>query len=387
MNNTWWVNANQLDSDQKKVIGAPLKESQLVLGPPGSGKSNLLLLRADYLERAGFPNTEIIVFTSQLQDFMRSGSENYSFDSGKIRTSRAWSLRLLREYDIYPDLPEGFEESREELCKLIDSLISERRLSNLYEYILLDEVQDYLPEEIESFLKLARYLIAVGDINQKIYGGSDGLSYLESKVESKYYLKHHYRNGLNICRLADGIAKSTDDYTLMADTSNYNEEEAPSSVSINTINDKDELINLLMQRLDVELKAYPNEFIGILTPRNEELEIISEAIKQTDFYKEGKVNLRDSGNPIDENSPIIVSSTHSAKGLEFRVLHLCYLEKVKRFPKQRNICYTSVTRAKTALYIYHIDGLPGYFDQAFANMNPPKAVPSIDDLFSKEDKK
>ena len=43
-------------------------------------------------------------------------------------------------------------------------------------------------------------------------------------------LAENYRNGIQICRLADGIAKSSPEYHPMVDTSNYNEVLLPSSV-------------------------------------------------------------------------------------------------------------------------------------------------------------
>jgi superfamily I DNA/RNA helicase len=139
-----------------------------------------------------------------------------------------------------------------------------------------------------------------------------------------------------------------------------------------------------LSKIDLQLKAYPSEFIGILTPRKDELRRISELLRGTSFYKQGKIQMReDIAGEIDYERPIVVSTIHSAKGLEFRALHLCYLEYVKKFPKQRNTCFTGVTRAKTALYIYHIDGLPGYFEQAYASLKRPPSLPVVEDLFKK----
>jgi superfamily I DNA/RNA helicase len=356
------------------------------LGPPGSGKSNLLLLRADWIQKAGHPNSEILVFTKQLQDFMRAGVGNYTFSPSKIKTSRIWAIDLLRERDALPTLEEDFHKSRIQLCQAMTKIINEKHLSDLFEYILLDEVQDYWPDEIESFLALSKHIFAVGDINQKIYDGSDGLSYLKKKVDNVFKLRHHYRNGLNICRLADGIAKQTKDYVPLADTSNYNEKIAPSSVDSLKCKNVEELFDALHKGIALQLKAYPDEFIGILTPRKEELRAISNFMKSTIYYQQGKVQLpEETTNVIDSTRPIIVSTMHSAKGLEFRALHICFLENVKKFAKNRNICFTGVTRGKTALYIYHIDSLPGYFEQSLANLKRPPELPTVDDLFVKED--
>ncbi len=53
MEETWWVEEGQLDDDQRKVAELKSKGSYLIKGPPGSGKTNLLLLRAKYLTLGG----------------------------------------------------------------------------------------------------------------------------------------------------------------------------------------------------------------------------------------------------------------------------------------------------------------------------------------------
>jgi len=385
MDGTWWVDPKQLDEDQIKVIDAPLDESHLVLGPPGSGKSNLLLLRANYIELAGHPDLKIIIFTRELRDFMRSGSDHYSFHHSKIQTSRSWAYELLREHDITPDLPEDFDTSRRLLCQELKSLLRDKRLGKIYPYILLDEVQDYLPEEIDIFLALSHHLIAVGDDKQKIYSGSEGLSHLKKHIGKVYYLQHHYRNGLKICHLADGIAEHTEDYISMASTSNYNETAMPSSVEVYKFNNHDDLLSMLLDNIELQMKAYPNEYIGVLTPRHRELKKLSDFLRDTKLYKDGKIRFQDdSYSGIYEDYPIIVSTIHNAKGLEFRALNLCYLERV--FMKKRNMCFTGVTRAKTSLRVYHIGNLPSYFEEAYAVLNGPLSLPSVEDCFHKEER-
>lgn len=53
---TWWLDITDLDDDQKSVIELPPTGNHLIIGPPGSGKTNLLLIRAEYLIRTGLPN-------------------------------------------------------------------------------------------------------------------------------------------------------------------------------------------------------------------------------------------------------------------------------------------------------------------------------------------
>ena len=67
MNDTWWIKEEQLDEDQKVFAGLGPTGNHLITGPPGCGKTNLLLLRAKYMYRAGQTNILVIVFTKTLK--------------------------------------------------------------------------------------------------------------------------------------------------------------------------------------------------------------------------------------------------------------------------------------------------------------------------------
>jgi hypothetical protein len=45
MESSWWTDPKELDNDQKKVVALSTAEDHVVVGPPGCGKTNLLLLR------------------------------------------------------------------------------------------------------------------------------------------------------------------------------------------------------------------------------------------------------------------------------------------------------------------------------------------------------
>src|SRR5579883_2748838 len=79
MKRTWWVDINELDEDQKRVIALPGDGDYLLLGPAGSGKTNLLLLRGKYLYKRGEKNILVVVFTRTLQEFIVGGSREYEF--------------------------------------------------------------------------------------------------------------------------------------------------------------------------------------------------------------------------------------------------------------------------------------------------------------------
>lgn len=267
MNETWWVKAEELDDEQKKVISLPMDGNYLVTGPPGSGKTNILLLRAKYLAMSGYPNILVLVFGRTLREFVATGASEYKFSRSKIMTSRRWMLNFLGGRDIRLKLSDKFEESRKQLVSAMQELVEERNLSDIYEGILLDEAQDYLPEEIRLFDRLSKRFFAVADSRQKIYTGADPVAVLKEIADETCELRHHYRNGINICRLADGIAKESDGYEPLAVTSNYDESAMPSSVEVVKCADLREQAVTIIKKINSQLKAYPGEYIGIICPR------------------------------------------------------------------------------------------------------------------------
>ncbi len=74
-------------------------------------------------------------------------------------------------------------------------------------------------------------------------------------------------------------------------------------------------------------------------------------------------------------------SAFSVKGLEFRAMHMFEWHKRKNLPHNRRLSYMTATRAKTSLSVYYHGDLYEYFDQAISNLNPPKSLPTMGDLF------
>lgn len=382
MNEQWWVRLDQLDDDQRDVMSLPLEGNFLVLGPPGSGKTNLLLLRANYLVRAKRPNILLLVFNRNLQEFVAKGGGQYSFPTSKISTCKKWQESFLWEHGVTPVKCDSFEQQRQSLIKQVEEVVSSGNLRNLYDVILLDEAQDYSPSEIKVFFHLAKNVFAVGDSRQKIYSGMDGIGFLKKQVDRVCRLKFHYRNGAKICRVADEIARYIDGYEPMMPTCNYDEDARPSSVRHLQCRNLTSQAEIILSSLRLQLAAYPEELLGVVCPRNEDLETIWRWLDQSELSpllvlqssREGYV-------PFSPDRRVCLCTVHSAKGLEFRALHIASAENIGIFKHQRNVAYMAVTRAKTSLSVYSSSELPGFLEAALASVDTPPSLPSLEDAF------
>lgn len=382
MDDTWWVRQNQLDEDQKNVFTLSIHEDYLVTGPPGSGKTNLLLLRAKQLIGSNYPNVVVVVHTRALQEFIRSGAQNYGIHYSKISTFRKLGIDLLYQLGASINLPSDFDRSRQLLAEALLSQIKSENLKKAYSCVLVDEAQDFIPEEMEVLRKLGNRFFAVADSRQKIYAGQDPIAQLEEHA-SCVNLRYHYRNGHKICIVADGLSKHPTKEHTLSETSKYNEQGLVSSVEVIPSDSLSHQCSELLYRLDTQLKAYPQQMIGVVCPRGEDISEVIKILKQSSVAvaRHLIIQTADEGYlQFDPDKFICASKLHSAKGLEFRAFHILAAEGLKKFQLQRQLAFMGVTRAKTSLSIYHSNDLPGYFEEALSKLEPPRPPLGLEDL-------
>lgn len=382
MKNNWWVGPKQLNSEQKAVVSLPLDGNHLILGPPGCGKTNLILLRANYLTLSGLADVKILVFTRTLQEFIRTGSPQYAFPASNVLTSVKWKQQLLKEYSYDYRITGSFPQLRRFLTEQVAKLLETEGLENLYDCILLDEAQDYSAEELRLFAVLGKRLFAVADPQQRIYPGDDPIQTLRGLTDQQHTLKYHYRCGLELCKVADAIRRGSRSYVRLEPTMQYDEKGHPSSVKpvrCATIDDAGELI---LKSLRNQLKAYPEELIGVIAPRKEEMLRLGEIIRDSPFAAESTVQTDDDHVSFTPDTRVTICTLHAAKGLEFRCLHVLGCEHFAKFrDRQKRMAYTGVTRAKTSVFLYSVDPLPTFLEQALNAVRPLPDLPSLEDAF------
>ncbi len=205
MNSTWWVNPGDLDKQQKAVVELGDQGNYFIEGPPGSGKTNLLILRAKYLYKAGRRNLAIVTMARSLKEFISFGARTNRFIESTVNTFMSLGRAILVQNGIQFKGDGDYKTTIERLLGELNGLINKGLAGNDYDCILVDEAQDFSEEELRMISCLARNAYFVADSNQKIYGDStSNIGFLKRLVgESNCYrLTHHYRNGINICKFA-----------------------------------------------------------------------------------------------------------------------------------------------------------------------------------------
>ena len=373
-NNTWWVSSQQLDDAQKNIIQIPTDEGNyLVVGPPGSGKTNVLLLRAAYLRSAGIANCVVLVFTRSLREFIATGaSDSTRLPPNRIQTHAAWTLDLLRKLGR-PFRPSSDDLTHDELRQgrhdALSAAAHELHLgAQYYDSLLLDEVQDYWTCEVELLSVLTRRLFVVGDARQRIYDRNEGIQAALAAGCSEKTLKYHYRIGPAICDVADRLLPLKDGPPL-SQNCQYDDREFPSRVDVHTIPFHAQLENL-RDRLVQQLVAYPDQTIGVIATRRSTRDEIAKFLRSTELANGMFVQSEDDNDlAFDADRPIVVSTLHSAKGTEHRCVHFLATDDFPYYTREK--AFTLVTRAKTRLDVYHASTIEPSLESALAKRTPP----------------
>ena len=382
MDQTWWRSADEIDDEQRALIEIDTSEGHyLVTGPPGSGKTNVMLLRASYLRSAGMGNCLVLVFTRMLREFIVAGSRTPAMlPPPRIQTHAGWTKRILRELDrpyeqSAKDL--SHDAARAERHSALEAAITSAQLGgNYYDSILVDEVQDYWAEELELLACLTPRLFAVGDSRQRIYSRNEGMQTARNLGCVERPLRMHYRMGPRICRAADRLMQGAGPTESLEQYCQYDDRELPSRVSVHTMPDFQSELELLRDNLVGQLRAYPNEWLGVIASRRTTRDAVAQFLQTTELGSQVLVQSDDEPTrAFDVNRRIVVSTLHSAKGTEYRSVHMLASDDFPHYTREK--AYTAVTRAKTTLDVYHTGPLDGAFEAALA----PSSVPNLDRIF------
>src|ERR1700722_3982285 len=212
----WWIKREQLDKYQiERIERLPLRESFLILGPPGSGKTNVLVRRGQFVRGKGMPNVRVLTFTRPLTEFVRTGCSDAQgreiFPRNCVTTLESWQRSLYAQHkEPLPDYPGDLIQWKRNLAAGALGFRSKKRMPR-YDALFIDEAQDLLEEEVELVAEWSPVLFFVGDDRQKIYGHAEGLSAVRRIVPSSHerVLPFHYRVAPEICRVADRILTPT----------------------------------------------------------------------------------------------------------------------------------------------------------------------------------
>jgi len=354
----------------------------MLVGPPGSGKTNLLLLRAQFIAGSGEKNVLIITYTRSLVDFIRSGiAESRLILPKQVQTYHSWANQHILEYlDKYAvESDEDFnEDTRKRILELVVEANKKLQTPKLYNAIFVDEAQDFTVGELEELLKLSDNVCICGDSRQSIYN-RDGLDVANKLGLLEHELRRHYRIGQKIAHVADRLMPPADGTPTLESTSNYNPKiQGESSANMHACKDRNEQFEKMTDLIKVQLDAFKGDTIGIFCCKKDTVREVKSRFDNSGLESMVCVHGIGEGESFSSEKPIHVLTMHSAKGTEFRAVHIFGAEEMANHPFRRTtLGYTAITRAKTALNIFRTGDTTPRLESALAE---PAHV-ELDDIF------
>jgi superfamily I DNA/RNA helicase len=380
MRRSWWRQPSDLDEAQQKVILLPADGQFLLTGPPGSGKTNLLLLRAKFLSSSGQSDVLFLTVGRTLQEFIVTGAGSQGLIAAdQILTLRKWTMKHIAEHSpaFMKNQPTGsYAETQLAYAAQLEKV--NKNLSPIYKAILIDEVQDLTRQELFAIARLTKRLLVAGDDRQQIFQG-DGIAAALELGLTHIDLQYHYRIGKKICEAADSVLPPLQGQKPLTQTCNYDEAALPSSRKLVSSVDLDAQIDSAIEEIRLQLRAYPGEALGILVPRNSVLADVRSKLEASDlsdlceFHETGAEASRE----FPEEKRIFVMTIHSAKGTEFRAVHILGGEQLKMPLATRKLIFTAFTRAKTSLAVYYSGKVPPYIQSALSNVAAPRSLAEL----------
>lgn len=336
---SFYVREAELDDYQVKIINKRTDNSFIVKGCAGSGKSILALWKAKQIQNEGKGSWLFVVFTKALKQYMSDGIkqiqlaidnvDNYHKCFYWVKGDGKWEKGDWKKGD--------------------------------FDYIIVDEAQDFSKEDILLFKsKAKKSLLLYGDTAQQLYNFFEDRKTISMEKISEItefqmeLLVFNHRLPKKVARIAQYINSERDDLEDRC-----------------TIEGVEKAKILYYSSFEAQLSAIAQIIknrnfvdVGILFRNNSEVKKAADFFKSKGLNVEAKVNENIDLNFNSDNPKLM--TYHSSKGLQFEAVFLPECSCSDN--DDRNALYVAITRTYQSLYIMHSNNLSSFFDAVPTNL-------------------
>ena len=358
---------------QQEQIARTLGEGHRVIhGSAGSGKTMILIFRAEQLAAAARPDKPILVLcynralAGRIDSILRQRGVD---ERVVVRTFHSWCEDMVRTYQLKVPAnrkaPDYFERLAETTSKAVDRGLVP---AGQYLALLIDEAHDFEDAWLAMAARLVdpatNSLLVLYDDAQSIYQKKRRkFNFSSVGIEARgrtSVLRLNYRNTAEVLSLAVGCAER------LLDGGEFVEGEVqtvrpasagrhgPVPVLIEAANEQQEA-DLLAERVGqaIERGTAPNE-IAVLCRTKYQMPAIERALskRQIAFQSMYSLKVRE----FDWSNPSVKLVTlHSSKGLEFPIVFVAGLQsmpfKDQPMEEEVRLLYVGMTRANQELVL------------------------------------
>jgi superfamily I DNA/RNA helicase len=358
---TWLVPREELLPDQLRAVELSPSEHRLIVGPPGSGKSLVLLHRAAWL-RAEFnakpERFRIFVFTKSLKAYIRSALHLLDLPESVVWGFDAWCVGYYRRH-ISPQLPSQDDEDDTPDFTAIRAAVAASLKAHppkpkLYDFVMVDEGQDLDGSAFEILDAVAGHVTACMDSKQQIYDrGSDEREILERLRlrRRNVALLAAFRCCPYIARLAAQFVPEADEretYLRQVRTVQAEREQPLLLIAASPAQEMEMLADVLRTRL------LRGERVGVLVPKKIVMKEVATALRHAGIDVETSDRMN-----FATDLPKVMPY-HSAKGITLDSVLLPGLvaPNFHRYtpPRIERLLFVAITRAPSWAYLSTVPG-------------------------------
>lgn len=363
---TWLIPIQDLSTEQLAAVEADAGRHRLIIGAPGSGKTQILLHRAAYLrDTLGVEpgRFRIFVYTNVLMSYIASALDILDLPLDSVSTFDRWCADYHRAA-IGRAAPRGvkgpdFEATR---AAVRDHVVKHVH-APIFEFVLVDEGQDLDDDCYQILRRIARHLTVAADHRQQIYdrgSNEEALRGLLGDKRASTTLLEAFRCSPYILDLAASLVEGSEQaeqLRLQARTDPVGRETPLVSVCADFESEKTQLADI------VRARALKGDRVAILLPQQRQVYGFAKGLQEAGLEVEIPVRRGKSDKEIEDidfnsDRPKLLTY-HSAKGLTFDTV--CLPRLVSRSFSQsddrvKKLLFVGVTRATQWVYLSGVSG-------------------------------
>jgi superfamily I DNA/RNA helicase len=353
---TWLIPLEEMTQEQLRAIELGPQENRVIFGPPGSGKTQVLLHRAKYLcDTWNIPpdRFHVFVYTNVLKDYIKSALDMLDLPHDCVSTLDSWCNSYYKEHigripmiqvgkRCVPDFPAI-------RMGVLGNLTNEFPGKFFFDFVLVDEGQDLGGVSFDLLKSAAKHVSVCLDNKQQVYENGSGEKEILKRLglrKRNIYLLGAYRCCPYIISLArQFISDPQERQTLTRQAKTYQAEKQTPLLyyASDFADEKRRLIEIL------RVSLMRGEKIGLIFPQRRLVYGFAKGLKEAGIDVETMNNLN-----FTNGLPKLLTY-QSAKGLTFDTVLMPgliqkYFAKVDD-QRVKRLLFVGITRATKWVYM------------------------------------
>lgn len=268
----WMIAGELLTEQQKCAVRLSVDQNQLITGPPGCGKTIVLLHRANHLLRncnLSPQQLRVLVFTNVLRVYIRAAGDELNLPFETVQSFYSWVFQLADREGLSRSRAERLEDKCKETLESVVRYFEMERVPPVFEAVLVDEGQDLPPIAYRLLRRASRHVTVFADSVQRLFPDG-GMNFEATDMldigNRAIRLTANLRSSISVARLAAQFLPDSERNNYLED---YHQGSTPSTVRVPLLfrtRSEDEEWDRMCEIVRQEIGA--NNRVAILLPDN-----------------------------------------------------------------------------------------------------------------------